>query len=524
MKKAIKKVVRKEERREVQKARFAPSKNKAVAAVMQSRRPVRQARKKEGSFFKTGGQMLGNYLLPGVGGFLGHAAGGILDKIFGGGDYVMSTPPQNNTLLGTTGVSSQVPAMHQEGLGVRVVHREYIADFDMTTAFTVSTFVIDPTNVHTFPWLSQIAGSFQEYEIFGLIFEFKSLSSLAVTGTPGMGSITAAVKYDVYEPAPINKTDLANSLFATSTRPSNDMIIPVECKRDQTSLPRLRIAEPGSGGADLRFSQFGNFYVVTQGAEVPYTGAGEMWCSFDIGLYKPRLNLYSSANTPFAHWSVIASPDGKDPLMVDGTRTNNFGALLLESAVDYQAILTIPTGSPAGVYHWSSNNYYQATGSTLLISPISVVTYTNVTPFDMVYGGGELEYDTPTIVTASGASRTTTSFGWFEYDGVTSGPSVTFGIVDDQFTVTPAPEEKWRPDGDFIVSLQPTSIGFVDRVRQKRLQTMLPPRLENKCETLPRKVPLSVKEETDWVQPPNVIDDQKNPTHCFPRKASSWKK
>lgn len=239
---------------------------------------------------KVGG-LIGNHFVPGIGGFVGQAAGHVIGKILGNGAYRMARPAVSlNTLTGRT---SQIPNMHTDGMKTRVTHREMLGKVSMTTDFEIRQFVIDPTRSDTFPWLARIAPNYQEYEIFGLVFEFISSSANAVSGTvAGMGEIAACVRYDPYEYPPGNLQEVTNTLAGVITKPSTDMLAEVECKRSQTSLPRLRIRNGDDYDEDKRFFEFGNFYLATEGAPNEYSGAGTLWVSYDVGLYKPKVDPY----------------------------------------------------------------------------------------------------------------------------------------------------------------------------------------------------------------------------------------
>ena len=124
------------------------------------------------------GRMLGMPQLSGIGKWLGSGIG----SIFGSGDYAMTGPtPQYNILSG------QVPQFSKTHATNIVSHREYLGDINGTTAFTNTTYPLNPGVSQTFPWLSTIAASYQQYKFHGLIFEFRPLITDFVTGgAPGV--------------------------------------------------------------------------------------------------------------------------------------------------------------------------------------------------------------------------------------------------------------------------------------------------------------------------------------------------
>lgn len=268
---------------------MAPSAN----APASSRKP----RKLEGLLSKIGGA-LGSALGPG-GSVLGAQAGELLGDLFGWGDYEMSPPVnyplQNNTTLDlVTPMAAQIPLMHGGEGTCRIAKREYVRDIIMTDGFLNTYFKINPVNVQLFPWLSTIANRFENFKFLGLTFGFRSLTAnaLGVAGNPSMGSITFATEYDVIAAPYTSKAQAAAALFATTCKPAESMLHPVECDPDLTPAPPLYTdAMPRSGNTeDLRWANLGLFQIITQGAPgFDYKAAGELWVTYDVLLIKPCL-------------------------------------------------------------------------------------------------------------------------------------------------------------------------------------------------------------------------------------------
>ena len=74
-------------------------------------------------------------------------------------------------------------------------HREYITDIYSGVAgspgapapspFKIQSFSLNPGMIETYPWLSNVAGRFEEYNIEGMLFEYKSMYSDAAVQTGG---------------------------------------------------------------------------------------------------------------------------------------------------------------------------------------------------------------------------------------------------------------------------------------------------------------------------------------------------
>lgn len=227
-----------------------------------------------------------------IGRMLGEKAGGFLSSIFGVGDYVV----KSNTLIN----ANNPPLVINTPSGTIVRHREYICDILSSTAFTVTSFPINVGISTTFPWLAGIAQSFEQYEMRGIIFEFKSLSGRALNSTnTALGNVIMATEYDATKPAFTDKRSMENYTYSTNADPGTDAMHPVECAGDVTPLRTMYVRNAGVvASTDLRFSDLGLFQVATVGMQTAGFITGELWVTYEVELLKPRLPPTISSNPP----------------------------------------------------------------------------------------------------------------------------------------------------------------------------------------------------------------------------------
>ena len=239
----------------------------------------------------------GNAFLSGVGRTIAPLAGSVINAlgkramtmISGQGDYDISGIT-HNSLVGK--MSPTVPVFSSNTAGmVRVQHREYLTDILSTTDFQNLEFPINPALSSTFPWLSKIAQNFEQYQIHGLIFEFKSGSSDALNSTnTALGYVVMATEYNSLAPGYQNKLEMENALFACSTKPSLSTIHAVECAPLQSPLTVLytRTGFENIGDSDIRFYDLGKFNIATVGMQAIGANIGELFVSYDISMSKSR--------------------------------------------------------------------------------------------------------------------------------------------------------------------------------------------------------------------------------------------
>jgi len=237
---------------------------------------------------------------------------GIRSLITGFGDYKV----ESNTLM--KGGLDPPTVVNSVGEGnVIVRHREYLMDISATTVFTVETLPINPGMVQTFPWLSAIAQHFEQYKMRGLLFEFKSLSSdsvLSSATSSALGSVVMATQYNVLNPVFPDKFTMENYEFANSSKPSIGFLHPVECARSGTPISELFIRSGNPfAGSDLRLYDLGTFNIATVGMQAASGVAGELWCTYEIELLKPRISSEIDVSEYVDHFLLSTSATNANP-------------------------------------------------------------------------------------------------------------------------------------------------------------------------------------------------------------------
>jgi len=213
-----------------------------------------------------------------VGGWVGDMAQKAIMAITGFGDYQV----KSNTL--TNGGSP--PAFQAGKHMTKVCHREFVGL--VTTpgaAFSITSFPINPKGP-LFPWLSEIALSFEQFVIRGMVVEFKTTSATAIASTnTALGSVIIATQYNVLAAPFATQQQMEAYEYCTSTAPSISMIHPIECAPALTSVQELYI---DSSTGDPRLENLGTVFIATVGQQAAST-IGELWVSYEIDLIRPKL-------------------------------------------------------------------------------------------------------------------------------------------------------------------------------------------------------------------------------------------
>lgn len=186
----------------------------------------------------------------------------------------------------------------REGGGFIVSNREYLGNISSgyaasgVTPFNIRKYELNPGDGETFPWLSQIAQNFDQYRFRGLIFEYKSCSGDSYNAdTLNLGTVILATDYNVLHPDYSSQREMENSMYASSAKPSRDVLHPIECAATETPVDKLyvRTANTNIAGGDLRLYDLANFYIATVGLPASAANIGELWVSYEVELFKPTL-------------------------------------------------------------------------------------------------------------------------------------------------------------------------------------------------------------------------------------------
>lgn len=211
-------------------------------------------------------------------------------KLFGHGDY-SAAPTSNSVLTGQANATFK-----NEGRGLRVCHREFITDITSTVAFTNRSLSINPAVPATFPFLSQIARLFENYKMEGLVFEYVSSSGMVTNTSSALGTVIMATDFNSYAAPFTNKQAMESYEWAISAVPYQSFAHCVECAPGERHTNTLFTREGAYEGSLLDYD-LGKFQYATVGQPTDGGVLGELWVTYDVVLYKPR--ILKSLSTPW---------------------------------------------------------------------------------------------------------------------------------------------------------------------------------------------------------------------------------
>jgi len=233
----------------------------------------------------------------------GHAGAFVRKQIMGSGAY--NTNSLVNHDPSSMGVASFASSADETG-ALHICHEEYIQDVLGTTPFDNNAYPINPGDPALFPWLSQIAQNYDEYEFSGLVFTYKTVSSdtTVVSGaSSNLGTVIMACNYNAAAAPFTTKQQMMEYDGAARVKISEDLVFGIECDKSKIALSNhLFVAPNGSvpAGEDVKTYFHGLFQIATNQTAAAAGQIGELWVSYKVTLRKPKLGTGSGVPLPIS--------------------------------------------------------------------------------------------------------------------------------------------------------------------------------------------------------------------------------
>lgn len=350
---------------------------------------------------------------------IGSAAGKILGKITGTGDYKVQS---NSIMDGTT------PAF--AGGDRRVSQTSFIANVSSSTGFALTKIPINPFYD---PVLQAECSIYEEWELHGMMVFYKPTSGNALNSTnAALGKVVLAAIYDPSDPDFTNMIQMENYEFASSGAPSTPITLPIECKKSETTLNKLYVRNFGTNG-DPRFYDFGNLYVGTTDSQAAYR-CGEIWIAWDITFRKRRVNQFIGYSTHYYLSGANSATSDLSTMLIDGQ--NNSGITLTSGAGSsgiYAVIPPVPVGTilRTSIYYTNCTSAASPTVNSVPIGGSTALNLNQANSFSSmaVASTTSAMFDCyRTITTTSGITAIIFGLNW----------ACTAGKLDVIFTLFPA--------------------------------------------------------------------------------------
>lgn len=198
--------------------------------------------------------------------------------------------------------------------------------------FTNTTYLVNPGNSVTFPWLSGIATKFEKYRFISLRFCFVSTSADAVGSTnTALGSVLVNTNYDVLDAAFASQTQFEDYGGAAEGKPSEDLnhVLNVRGRRGGEDGARFVLPSSGTSSASAGYPtnssahdyDLGLLQVATVGQQASST-VGRLYVEYSVELIRAKTDVAAGvlvAGHSTATAATTAAPIPSNLAVVSGS-------------------------------------------------------------------------------------------------------------------------------------------------------------------------------------------------------------
>lgn len=273
---------------------------------------------------------------------------GFLNSYTGSGGYT-----ENNSLVNPDGsCTATVTGGGLDSSEMTVSNKEYICDITGASSFTNQSWQINPGSATLFPWLSQIACNFDEYQFNQLLFGYKSVAPDSVVGSTQIGSVIMTANYNPTSPQFTNKVTMMEYEGSCTGKITDNVILGVECDPSKnSSVAGCMYVTSSSPPANQDAKSF--FLAKLQVAvnQSSVTGQiGELWVTYSCTLRKKKLWSALCNNAEVQMMNNQYNGSSYTP-----TLTNIFGYVVNQS--QYSQIFSgVSQGQRALYYYYTANS------------------------------------------------------------------------------------------------------------------------------------------------------------------------
>lgn len=218
-----------------------------------------------------------------------------LGSFAGSGLYTGRGGYEANELVAGGMPSMGVIGSNDETEAICISNREYVTDVygAPSSKFYNQSLMLNPGQQQNFPWLSQIAANYEEYEFRKLLFMYKSTIDVGNANTSGQtGTLIMCCNYNPSAPSFETKDTMMQYHGAVSGKATDDMVCGIECDPAKTKSLATFIRVNGvPSGEDPKTYDYGRFQFALNNIPLSMINIqlGELWVEYEVVLRKPKL-------------------------------------------------------------------------------------------------------------------------------------------------------------------------------------------------------------------------------------------
>lgn len=256
-------------------------------------------------------------------GALGAASGYMGRGMYTGmkrGNQLISGGVSNTPVMRTSGYDGSLMVSHREL--IQEVYGAGTVGATTPSGFEVTTLTVNPGLERVFPWLSQLAANFEEYEIHQCVFEYEGRKMVGTTDELTIhGTVTAAHKFNFKAQEFQDKHEMQSYPHANQTQAHQSLAHGVEADPGKIVGDGHKFVRLGGLLAtdDQRDYDHCTFSLAQSNipAELAAKEIGCLYVAYTVKLMKPK--LHANRGLAIKTFRAVCSPGARGPTGILGT-------------------------------------------------------------------------------------------------------------------------------------------------------------------------------------------------------------
>jgi len=220
-------------------------------------------------------------------------------------------------------VTNRKPTFKNRGANVIIRHREFVMGVSpgVVAGWKVSNVLaLNPGNFISFPWLSRIAGNYENYKINGFTVHYVPNCSTGTAGALGL-----VIDYDSADTGIADESAFLNSAHAISFSPYTSKVLFSSSEELNKGLKTKFVSDGTTNvGQDIKTLDFGKLYVSASGTTIA-TRLGNIFFEYNIELLTPTVRFSDTNMVGFSGGLSTLRSNAKPVMGTNSETATYFG-------------------------------------------------------------------------------------------------------------------------------------------------------------------------------------------------------
>jgi len=273
------------------------------------------------------------------------------------------------------------PRFSNKNGNVVISHTEFIGNLysnSTTLVYNANSFVINPGNVGTFPWLSTFSANFDKYKLHKLVVHLVSNQPTSIAGRIGVG-----IDYDSTDPLPGDRGEFFNLTHHQETSPWDSIVMNIPVKPEEKFVNSHTVV-------DSKLIDCGQIVVMADQIVATSSNLADIIVEYVVELIQPQQAVFCTQLISGVHPAAFTELTTVGPVIGKLVATTSttvleisvptgyfvFNVFLYDAAAGSPTVAVAVHSGAGTVYTTSSTSAFQVQGICKAVGPDSKLRFT----------------------------------------------------------------------------------------------------------------------------------------------------